>query len=236
MRQGPHAPGLQPVPALSRRRPRARRAVVALALAGATAVSVWLGQQAWSLWEGTPFPVTDPAATAQRLDEDTQQAYDALGLPDARLDTEWSDSGRTAEEGSCSYRGLNHLEDQLSDSPPSVPGVVVVRTVWALKGVPAQTGQAALRRARSALRRKGWHVTTYTAADKDIDLSATPPDGGATVRLVTYPRDRLEVSASADCARVPQGTAVDETGEVPLPPQQLPWQLSGFRHSRQTSH
>ncbi|MGW0881711.1 hypothetical protein [Streptomyces sp. NPDC002671] len=207
---------------------RTRMAVRVLAVTGAAAVSLWLGRQAWLLWTGEPFPVADPAATAQQLDESTQETYDALGLPEARLDTEWSGTGRAAEEGECYYRGLSHFGDQISDAaPPSVPGVVVVRTEWALKGVTAQAGQAALRRARGTLEERGWHVTTYKTLGGDIDLAATPPEGGATVRLAADPGDRLEVSARSECTRVPKGTPIDDAGEVPLPPQQLPLRLRG---------
>ncbi|MFF3915196.1 hypothetical protein ACFYZB_17165 [Streptomyces sp. NPDC001852] len=199
---------------------------MAVTLAGTAVLSVGLVRIGQRVWEGTPFPVADPAVTAQRLDRHTWQAYDALDLPQATLDTEWG-GGREAEAYGCEYRGLSHLGDELSDSPPNVPGVVSVSTEWALKGVTEDAGQAALRRARGALRRQGWRVTTYTSLDHSISLSATPPHSDATVRLDTYPRGRLAVSASAGCVRCPKGTPVDATGDVTLPPQQLPVGLRG---------
>ncbi|AOR32459.1 hypothetical protein BFF78_16540 [Streptomyces fodineus] len=210
-----------------RRRTRRTPAVVAVALAGTAVLGVGLARFGLRIWEGTPFPVADPAVTAQRLDQRTVQAYDALDLPQAKLDTEWTGGGRTAQAYGCEYRGLSHLGDQLSDSPPNVPGVVTVSTEWALKGVTEDAGQAALRRARAALRRQGWRVTTYTSRNHSISLEATPPHSDARVGLDTYPGGRLALSASAGCLRYPKGTPVDESGDVPLPPQRLPGRLRG---------
>ncbi|WP_190012858.1 hypothetical protein [Streptomyces lucensis] len=196
---------------------------LALAVTALAAVGLWLK---WA-WEGDSFPVADPAVTADRLDGRAGEVYDALGLPDAHLDREWPGSGVEAEEDCYWTSGLSHLGDQLSDSPPHVKGVVTVRTEWALKGITAEAGQSALRRARTRLERQGWDATTSTAAGKVVSLEATPPGGGATVHVRTYPRGRLEVFATAGCTRLPEGVTTDTLGRVDLPPQRLPGRLRG---------
>ncbi|MFH8387740.1 hypothetical protein ACH4E7_43850 [Kitasatospora sp. NPDC018058] len=40
------------------------------------------GVKVTGAWEGDPFPVADPAATAEHLSEQTMAVYDALGVLD----------------------------------------------------------------------------------------------------------------------------------------------------------
>ncbi|MFG2777563.1 hypothetical protein ACGFY7_06820 [Streptomyces prunicolor] len=210
---------------------RRRRLLVAsaavLALAGAVVGTVGVARWSERLWEGDPYPVADPAATAQRLDGHTQAVYDVLGLPHAQLDPDWPGGGSEADGYGCYYRGLKHWSEQLSDSPPSPPHVVDVSNEWALKGVSRDQAVSALRRVRKALTRQGWKVTAYENSRAWLRLALTLPDTDDTVSIQTYPRDRLQVSAYADCARYPSGTPVDDLDEPELPAQGAPAQLRG---------
>ncbi|MEV6013620.1 hypothetical protein AB0M29_43615 [Streptomyces sp. NPDC051976] len=88
------------------------------------------------IWNGHPYPVAAPAATARRLDARTQAVYDALGLPR----TELADygTGWDADVDDCPRHGLRHLPDGLRDSGiPSEPQTVKISDRVALQGIPS---------------------------------------------------------------------------------------------------
>ncbi|MEU1176609.1 hypothetical protein ABZ464_02990 [Streptomyces sp. NPDC005820] len=200
------------------------RVAVALALSGACVAGL---VKFVRVWEGEPYPVADPAATAARLDDETQTVYDALALTGAELEAERS-GGLVAYNDSCQYRGLSHWADQLNDTPPLVPDVVNVSAEWRLKGVSDEEAAAALRRARAELVRRGWEVTRYENAAPRRTLRVTP-DGSdgvpVSLRVDALPGDRLLVGAYADCARYPDGTPLDAQDRPRLPDQAAPAQL-----------
>lgn len=205
---------------------RHHKILIASAAVLAAAGAVGLARWAERLWEGDPYLVEDPSATALRLDGHTQSVYDALGLPDAELDPDWPGGGQEAHS-SCSYRGLKHFSKQLQDTPPNMPGVVNVSSEWALKGVSSGQAMTALRRARKQLREHGWKVTTYESVNHAIHLRMQPPGTDDMVWAETHPRDRLGVAAHSECARYPSGTPVNEWDEPELPAQGAPAQLRG---------
>ncbi|MFK0022523.1 hypothetical protein [Streptomyces sp. NPDC090798] len=210
-----------------------RKAISVLAAVLASVVAcggvVWLAQGVAPgldrFLEGDPYPVADPAATAQRLDGHTQRVYDALRLFDVELVDNWPGGGVEADGSSCYYRGFSNLSKQLSDSPPSVPGVVDVDSEWALKGVSPAQAKAALRHAKGELVRQGWKVTSYEESKFWNELSMRPPGTDDTVSVEAYPGDRLGVRAYAECARYPSGTPMGAYGDPELPSQQAPLQL-----------
>jgi hypothetical protein len=206
-----------------------RRAINVLAavLAGVVACGgvVWVAQGLDRFLEGDPYLVVDLAATAQRLDSHTQQVYDALRLFDAELAGNWPGGGVKADGSSCYHRGFSNLSKQLSDSPPSVPGVVDVDSEWALEGVSPTQAKAALRRAKGELVRQGWKVTSYEERRFRNELSMRPPGTDGTVSVEAYPGDRLMVRAYAECAHYPSGTPMGAYGAPELPSQQAPLQL-----------
>ncbi|MGW1759774.1 hypothetical protein [Streptomyces mirabilis] len=208
---------------------RRRKAInvfaAALALVVACGGVVWVAQGLDRFLEGDPYPVADPAATAQRLDSHTQHVYDALRLFDAELADNWPGGGVEADGSGCYYRGFSNLSKQLSDSPPSVPGVVDVDSEWALKEVSPTQAKAALRRAKGELVRQGWKVTSYEERKFRNELSVRPPGTDDTVSVEAYPGDRLMVRAYAECARYPSGTPMGAYGDPELPSQQAPLQL-----------
>lgn len=174
------------------------------------------------LWDGVPYPVADPAATARQVDRHTQAVYDVLDLPQAELDTGWPGRGLDADGSSCYRRGLRHWGDQLSDSPPSEPHTVMVHDSWALTGVSPAQAESALKRARRALTQRGWTVTAYEHSRQRLRLTLTPPRTDITVVLEAYPGDRLQVAAHADCARYPSHTPLDNLDTPLVPPQKAP--------------
>ncbi|GGX82760.1 hypothetical protein GCM10010324_30550 [Streptomyces hiroshimensis] len=191
---------------------------MAAVAAGAIGFGRWLD----GAWQGTPYPVADPAATARRLDGHTQALYDALGLPRAGLAEDWPGDGMHAGLSSCPRRGLRHFPEGLSDSPPSEPGVTTVSEDWALKGVsPAQAGPA-LERARERMTQRGWKVTDYEHSGPRLWLRLTHPGTGDSLSAEAYPGDRLGVAAYADCARYPSDTPMDLYDKPRLPARQAP--------------
>ncbi|MDX3642188.1 hypothetical protein [Streptomyces sp. MB09-02B] len=177
------------------------------------------------IWNGTPYPVADPRATADRLDGHTQTVYDALDLAEAELEPGYGNDGNGY---GCHYRGLRHLLKQLPSTPPSVPGVVDVSNEWALRGTSTAEAQAAVGRARKALTAQGWQVTRYDRIKDLFDLAMRPPgNDGDAVRVSTYPQGLVVVSAYGACARYPSGTPVDSLGKPKLPAQRAPIQLRG---------
>ena len=192
-----------------------------LALTAAAIGAAWLGR----FWNGDPYPIADPAVTSQRLDGVTEEVYEALGLPQAELDPDWPGNGLEADGEGCYYTGLKDLFKELSDSPPSVPGVVSVSSEWVLKGVASDQAKAALRRARKELERRGWKVTSYETSHHVIRLGIEPPETGDAVWVEAYPRDRLEIAAHSECSRYPSGTPVNDLDEPDLPAQQAPTRL-----------
>ncbi|WP_344961480.1 hypothetical protein, partial [Streptomyces thioluteus] len=166
-------------------------------IAGVLAFVQW----AEPFWEGEPYPVARPAATAERLDGHTQSVYDALGLRRARLDDKWPGQGLEAKGSACHRRGLQHRLDEFNDTPPSEPHVVDMRESWALKGVSRAQAKPALERVRQKLTRQGWKVTLSEDSQYGLQLSLKHPGTGDVLSMGTYPEDRLDVSAHAACAR-----------------------------------
>jgi hypothetical protein len=201
----------------------AAASAVVLTLAGAAGCA--------RLWAGEPYPVADPVATATRVDGYTQAVYDALGLPDAALDETRSGAGPEADGYSCRYRGLSHLDEELSDSPGNPPGVVAVSDGWTLRGVSRARALSSMQRARAELTRRGWKVAGFQNSSSWLRLVLRPGGGEGTVpttvSVEAYPGGLLEVSAHAECARWPSGTRTDERGDPVMPVQAAPVQLRG---------
>ncbi|OIJ86504.1 hypothetical protein BIV25_40735 [Streptomyces sp. MUSC 14] len=182
------------------------------------------------LWTGEPYPVADPVATATREDGYTQAVYDALDLPDAELDDPQAD-GPEADGSNCQYRGLSHLDEELSDSPGNPPGVVGVSDGWMLRGVSRAQAVSSMQRAGAELTRRGWKVAGFENSRSWLRLVLRPAGGEGTVpttvSVEAYPGGRLQVAAYAECARYPSGTRMDERGDPIMPSQVAPVRLRG---------
>ena len=124
----------KPRSALGRRRTILLVAVPAVGLAlAATLVAVHLLDR---IWNGHPYSLAAPAATAHRLDGHTRAVYDALGLPHAKL-ADYG-TGWDADVDDCPRRGLRHLPDGLRDSGvPSAPHTVKITDAWPCRASPA---------------------------------------------------------------------------------------------------
>ncbi|WP_030714020.1 hypothetical protein [Streptomyces sp. NRRL F-2580] len=234
MTQRPHDPtagstvGPDPASASTRRRKIVAASAAGLALAVVVGAAVGFARWFTPIWDGTPYPVADPAATARELEDHTQSAYAALGLPRAEL-ADWPGAGLVAEGDDCHLRGMRHWSGRAIAYPPQAPGVVAVSDTWGLGGVPRAEAGPALERARKALTRQGWKVTAYETAPRlaQAELRLELPGTGRTLSLTTYPGDRLEVAAHADCARYPAGTPLTGRGDPRLPAPAAPSPLRG---------
>ncbi len=180
----------------------------------------------WHLWQGTPYPVGQPSATARRLDRQTQNVCDALGLPAAGLDRTWV-GGISGHIYDCPRRGLAHWTDQLTDTPPMEPHTFTVSDTWALTGVTHPQAVRALHQARQTLTRQGWTVTSYEdSPPRLLSLELKTPSADA-IHVTLYPGHRLAVEAYAGCASYPDGTPTDAEGQPYLPAPTAPVQLTG---------
>ncbi|MFD9520569.1 hypothetical protein [Streptomyces sp. NPDC059979] len=211
-----------------RRRKILAASAAGLALAAAVVGTVGLAQWFAQGWQGIPYPVADPAATARELDGYTQSVYDALALPGAEL-ADWPGAGLLAEGYNCNLRGMRNWSRNGFGNPTEDPGVVTVSDTWGLKGISHPQAQPALERVREELTRRGWEVTEYeNTADRlalRLTLPGTGTGTGKTISVRTYPGDRLQVAAHADCARYPSGTSLNHHGEPSLPAPAAPAQL-----------
>ncbi|MFD5700458.1 hypothetical protein [Streptomyces lasiicapitis] len=210
-------------------RPIKARTVAVAGVGGAAALAAIVGAGLWfeGVWRGEPYPVADPAASSRTLDERSQTVYDALGLPDARLDAERSGPRAYTDAYNCDRRGLRTWSHGLDPSPPSEPHVVSVSYDWTLRDVPRARAVTALKDARKELTRQGWRVAEHRNDRYGLELSMRPPKDGTSVTITAYPGSRLEVSAYADCARYPAGTPMDMDGEPELAAMRAPVQLRG---------
>ncbi|TYC70529.1 hypothetical protein [Streptomyces sp. CB01881] len=212
---------------------RGRKAALYVTVGVIAVGAVFLaGVKVIGAWTGTPFPSADPAATARRLDAQTQEVYDALALPGAALNPQWPGGGTEANIYDCHPRGLAHFVDNLADTQPREPGTAVISTEWALAGVTRPQALDALRRAKQALVGKGWTVTSHDEAVEDVTLRLAPPrdgDGvGHRVVVSLYPNGNLSVAAISECVRYPAGTRVTQEGApYDLPDPVAPAQLRG---------
>ncbi|WP_405942181.1 hypothetical protein [Streptomyces sp. NBC_00207] len=232
MNRQPHdlIPAPAPAPASASARRRKIRAAAAADLALAAVMGGTLGFALWfaPIWDGTPYPVADPAATARELEDHTRSAYTALGLPRAEP-ADWPRAGLVAEGSDCHLRGMRHWSERGIAYPPEAPGVVAVSDTWGLGGVPRAEAEPALERVRQAMTQQGWKVTDYeNSPDRhQAELRLELPGTGRTLSLTTYPGDRLEVAAHAECARYPAGTPLDAHGDPRLPAPSVPAELRG---------
>ncbi len=173
------------------------------------------------LWNGDPYRVADPAVTSQRLDGLTQQVYDTLDVPQATLDPKWPGGGQEADGSGCYYTGLKDLTKQVSDSPPSVPGVVAVSSEWGSRVLPIYGGVGAATGAEGidAARMESHQVRDQ----RPLDRTERAAPGHRRRRPGRgFPYDRLGVVAYSECARYPWGTPMTEWGDPELPAQQAP--------------
>ncbi|WBP90606.1 hypothetical protein [Kitasatospora cathayae] len=210
--------------------PRRKAAVLSTAAVLSAAVllgAVGLGRA----WEGDPFPVADPAATARHLNDRAVTAYDALALPQAPVLEPDVGTGIEARPSNCRRRGLAHFGGDLSDSPPLEPRTAVIAARFTLRGVTHQQAAEGVQRARQALTEQGWTVGSYQEFD-GFRLQLNPPDtapGSASYAIgisYTDSTDRLAVGASSECIRYPGGTSTDDDGRpADLPSLSLPAQV-----------
>ncbi|PNE43522.1 hypothetical protein [Streptomyces noursei] len=189
-------------------------AVVVVAFAGVVGATNWL----LGVWDGQPYPVSDPVAAASGLDLHARSAYRALGLSHVTVTADGPGLGLQAEGQSCRRRGMRYWADGLRDSsPPSAPHVIVLTATYRVAPVGEAEAEAALEAARTTLTGKGWKVLATYGRQHIMRETLQPPNSDDTVDLATYPHARLEITAKAPCGRYPEGTPVDESGEPVLP-------------------
>ncbi|MFJ8249659.1 hypothetical protein [Streptomyces sp. NPDC094466] len=187
--------------------PRAARALVALRAALVAVVVV--AALAW-LWNGTPYPRTDPDRVAVRLKGLAQRAYDEAALP-----------GRPevgpvrVETGACSYRGLRSV----AHIDRGRPDVRSFDLDWRVTGVPEDVARSGLHRTRTRLEREGW-TRVETHVDRPGFRFRNPDDEDLVDGHWSRETGTYVVSAYAGCGKLPDGFdeyAWPEAGWAPAP-------------------
>ncbi|WBP92121.1 hypothetical protein [Kitasatospora cathayae] len=200
---------------------RAARALAVLAVAGAVMLG---GVKVTGVWEGAPFPVADPAATAEHLNSQTLAVYDSLDVPNGLVLNLSNSLGIKADIYDCHGRGLSHFLDNLEDTAPYEPRTAAISAGLTVTGLKHPQAAEALERARGALTAQGWTVESQAAPDH-IQLKLKPPSTGPngvsdTVFVDFYdPSGFFTIEAHAECARYLEGTLVDFEGK----PEHLPF-------------
>ncbi|MFF2184968.1 hypothetical protein [Streptomyces sp. NPDC058155] len=77
-------------------------AATGLVLVGLSVAAVAAGNFALNVWNGPPYPSTDPDTVAQRLKDRSDEVYDGFALPGKYP----AESGRV-DTGACYHRGLS---------------------------------------------------------------------------------------------------------------------------------
>ncbi|MFH8387742.1 hypothetical protein ACH4E7_43860 [Kitasatospora sp. NPDC018058] len=128
-------------------------------------------------FEREPFPVADPAAAAEHLNARALAAYDALSLLEAPVLNLQRSLGVKADVYRCHRRGLGGFLDNLSDSPPSVPGTAAIGAGFMVTGLTHPQAVESALRARQTLTGQGWEVVSYEEFD-GLRLKLKPPNVG----------------------------------------------------------
>jgi hypothetical protein len=201
-----------------RQRRRGRRAARALAVFVVAGAVVFGGVKVTGAWEGEPFPVADPAGTAEHLNDHTMAVYDALGVPDGLVLDLGDSLGVKADIYDCHRRGLAHVLDDLEDTAPHEPRTAAISAGFTLTGLTHPQAAEAMERARRALIGQGWTVSSRERPD-NIQLKLTPPNtgpGGVSDNVFADfydPSGFLTIEAHAECARYLDETPVDIEGK-----------------------
>ncbi|MEV0774552.1 hypothetical protein [Streptomyces sp. NPDC050428] len=151
------------------------------------------------VWNGTPYPLVDPDAVAQRLKDRSDGVYNGFDLPAKYR----ADSGGI-DTGACYYRGLKslaHIDESRSD----------VRSFgldWSVPNVPEATARDAQQRVRQRLVKQGWELThegdRAGATFRELGFRFEDPEGGDQVDVQWNDSTAtLFISVYAPCGQVP---------------------------------
>lgn len=186
---------------LLRRLPASRAARALFVLCATLLVAVTVAALAW-LWNGTPYPQSDPDRIAVRLKDQAQRAYEEAALP-GRPEVEL---GRV-ETGTCYYQGLRSLA-HIDEGRPDVRSFDLD---WQVTAVPEDVARSGLQRMRARLEREGWTLVD-TGVDDRPGFRFRNPAGEDDVQQVQHVDARwyretgtYAVSAYAGCGKLPDG-------------------------------
>jgi hypothetical protein len=112
---------------------RRRKATNALAAAVACGGVGWVARGLDRLLEGDPYQVAGPGGSGAAAGRPHPAPLWRTEAVRRGTGDNWPAGGEGADGSSCNDRGFSNLSKQLSDSPPSVSGVVDVDSEWALE-------------------------------------------------------------------------------------------------------
>ncbi|AZK92556.1 MULTISPECIES: hypothetical protein [Streptomyces] len=161
-------------------------AVVALVVVGAGFLGV-------RLWNGEPYPSSDPDLVAAELEDRARMLYADAGLSgQPRADR--------VQKDECSYRGLRgiaHLDDS------GRPDVWQLRLEWSVPGLDTGAARAAQDRIRERLERQSW--TAKGGIFGDMGFRLRDPASDQQVDVMWYrSTGNMLVRVSAPCGKVPR--------------------------------
>ncbi|MFD9224572.1 hypothetical protein ACFWDI_32300 [Streptomyces sp. NPDC060064] len=158
------------------------------------AVTVTVTVTCYRVWNGEPYPASDPDQVATRLKQEAQRVYDEVALPGP------PDVSSRVETGTCYYRGLRsiaHIDQGRSD-------VRSFGLEWRVTDVPRNTARSGQERVRRRLEQEGWKLTSENVSD--LGFRFERPDTDEMVDVDWYePTGTLAVSVYAPCGKLPGG-------------------------------
>ncbi|MGK5628113.1 hypothetical protein [Streptomyces sp. URMC 123] len=165
-----------------------------LVVGAVVAVAMVVGPAVHRLWNGEPYPATDPDQVAARLKGEVQRVYDEAGLgraPDAPSQVE--------ARADCYYSGLKNIAHIDQGRPDSRS----FELRWQVTGVAEAAARSAQERTRLRLASEGWKLT-HEFPDEGFRFEH--PATGDLVDVGWYRATRVfAVSTYAPCGKVPDG-------------------------------
>ncbi|MEU8677030.1 hypothetical protein [Streptomyces sp. NPDC048560] len=174
--------------------PQARPLRALLRLTGTLLAVAGIAACVW-LWNGSPYPRTDPDRVAIRLKEEAGRVYDEVALPG----TAEAVSGRV-DTGVCYYRGLRSVA-HIDEGRPDVRSFGLE---WRVTNIPPATARTSQQRVRLRLEREGWRLTHENISD--LGFRFEHPDSAYQVGVDWYePTGTFAVNVYAPCGKLPAG-------------------------------
>ncbi|MGV9316854.1 hypothetical protein ACWDR0_32450 [Streptomyces sp. NPDC003691] len=147
------------------------------------------------LWNGEPYPGSDPERVAVELEQRAQELYEDAALPEG---TRAESPG--VRKGGCQYRGLRgilHLDDGRR------PDVWHFWLDWSAPRTDAAAARAGQERIRARLERLGWE--NVRGIFGDMGFRYRDPASGEQVDASWYrATGTLLVRVASPCGEVPQ--------------------------------
>ncbi|WP_405719832.1 hypothetical protein [Streptomyces sp. NBC_00046] len=156
---------------------------------------VAMGWAGYRVWNGAPYPPTDPDRVAVRLKQEAQRVHDELAVPGQP-----EPANNRVETGTCYYRGLRYL----AHFDRGRPDVRSFELGWRVPGVTREAARAGQERVRRRLEQAGWKLTSENVSG--LGFRFEHPDSEYMIDVDWYGSSGiLAVQVYAPCGKIPDG-------------------------------